>query len=97
MLLLVGAAIVMGSVIGGYVLEGGNLLLIVQPNEFIIIGGAAIGTLVLSTPLPLLKAVAAQIKDLFGSGPKREPSCTPLHGVTGCGGFQRNGPTGGAA
>jgi chemotaxis protein MotA len=72
MLLLVGAGVVILSVMGGYLLEGGNLLLIVQPNEFLIIGGAAAGTLVLSTPLPLLKATLAQIKGLFGSGPKRE-------------------------
>jgi hypothetical protein len=32
-----------------------------------------------------------------GSGPKAEPSCTPVHGSRGCGGRQRSGPTGGAA
>ena len=44
----VGWLVVMAAVIGGYLLEGGNLHLLWQPAEFVIIGGAAIGALIAS-------------------------------------------------
>ena len=52
MLVIVGAVIVIGSVVGGYLMDGGKLLLLSQPAEFVIIGGAAIGSMLISTPLP---------------------------------------------
>ena len=45
MLAVVGIVIVFGAIIGGYVLEHGNLAVLVQPAEFVIIGGAAVGSL----------------------------------------------------
>ena len=50
MLLIIGALVVLGSIVGGYLMEGGNLLLLNQPAEFVIIGGAALGSLLISTP-----------------------------------------------
>ena len=50
MLIIVGLVIVLGSVVGGYLMAGGSLLVLNQPSEFIVIGGAAIGSLVISTP-----------------------------------------------
>ncbi len=41
MFVIIGAIVVLGAVFGGFVLEGGSLKLIVQPVEFLIIGGAA--------------------------------------------------------
>ena len=40
MLLIVGALVVIASVIGGFLIEGGHLLVLSQPAEFLIIGGA---------------------------------------------------------
>jgi len=68
MLIIVGLVIVLGSVVGGYLMAGGNLLVLNQPSEFIVIGGAAIGSLVISTPAAVLKAIVAQIKAAMGSG-----------------------------
>ncbi|MDR1242640.1 MAG: flagellar motor stator protein MotA [Deltaproteobacteria bacterium] len=48
MLTIVGYIIVLGSVATGFVLSGGNLLMIIQPNEFIIIFGAASGAFIAS-------------------------------------------------
>jgi chemotaxis protein MotA len=72
MLLLVGVVVVIGAVVGGYLLEGGNLLLLVQPSEFIIIGGAAIGSLLISTPAMVLKMLLQQCTGLFGKGLTQE-------------------------
>ena len=68
MLIIVGLVIVLGSVVGGYLMAGGSLLVLNQPSEFIVIGGAAIGSLVISTPGAVLKAIAAQIKSVMGPG-----------------------------
>ncbi len=39
---------VFGAVIGGFLMEKGKLLVLVQPSELVIIGGAAIGTMLVA-------------------------------------------------
>ena len=68
MLLIVGAIVVMGSVIGGYLMHGGEPLVLNQPAEFVIIGGAAIGSLLIGTPPIVLRRLLSQIKELFRPG-----------------------------
>jgi len=72
MLIVVGAIVVLVSVVGGYLMEGGNVLLLSQPAEFIIIGGAAIGSLLISTPIKTLKLLGSQCGRSFGSGLARD-------------------------
>lgn len=67
MFLIVGALVVIGSVAGGYLMEGGNVLVLSQPAEFIIIGGSAIGSLLIGTPPSILRQLAGQCKSLFGA------------------------------
>ena len=43
MLVIVGSVIVIASVIGGYLMAGGDLNVLVQPSEFVVIGGAGLG------------------------------------------------------
>ena len=50
MITVIGVLIVIGSVIGGFLEAGGNLAVLVQPAELIIIAGAAIGALVIASP-----------------------------------------------
>ena len=64
MLLFVGAIIVLGSVLGGFMIHGGQVLVLNQPTEFIIIGGAALGSVVISTPIRVLKALVGRWSDL---------------------------------
>jgi chemotaxis protein MotA len=65
MLLIVGFVIVIVSVGGGYVMEGGNLLVLFQPAELVIIGGAAAGSMMIGTPPKILKSLLAQTKGLL--------------------------------
>ncbi|MGC8791863.1 MAG: flagellar motor stator protein MotA [Bryobacteraceae bacterium] len=66
MIALAGLVVVLGAVIGGYLLEHGNLIVLFQPAEFVIIGGAALGTLIAANPptvtLGILKGLAGLIK-----------------------------------
>ncbi len=61
MFVLIGAIIVLVAVFGGFVMEGGPLKLIVQPVEFMIIGGAALGAMIISAPKKLLTKIIAKV------------------------------------
>jgi chemotaxis protein MotA len=51
MFVIIGVLIVIGAVVGGYLMEHGHLAVLLQPAELVIIGGAAIGTLFIANPL----------------------------------------------
>lgn len=68
MLALVGMAVVLGSVIGGFVLAGGSVPVLLQPAEFLVIGGAALGALLVGTPLPVLKNLVRRAPALVRGG-----------------------------
>jgi chemotaxis protein MotA len=51
MLPIVGIIIVIGAIIGGYLMEHGKLMVLMQPAELIIIGGASLGTVLIANPL----------------------------------------------
>src|SRR5688572_22520652 len=70
MLVIVGLVVVFGAVVGGYLMAGGDLLVLNQPSEFVVIGGAAIGTLIISTPASVLKMMLAQFKAVLAGPPK---------------------------
>jgi chemotaxis protein MotA len=73
MLVIVGFIIVIGGVLGGYLMAGGALGVLNQPSEFVVIGGAAIGSLLVSTPGRVLAETVGQIKGaLAGSGANRK-------------------------
>jgi chemotaxis protein MotA len=66
MFVIIGIVVVFGSIVAGYLMEHGNLKVLVQPAELVIIGGAAIGTVVIANPLYILKGIAAGIAGAFG-------------------------------
>jgi chemotaxis protein MotA len=73
MLILVGLIVVLGAVIGGFLMAGGELMVLIQPSEFIVIGGAALGSLIVSTPMKVIKLGLAQIKSVMsGATPAEE-------------------------
>lgn len=64
---IIGIGVVFSAVIGGYLLEHGNLSVLFQPSEFIIIFGAAIGALIISSPQGVLKGIIKNIGKIFSS------------------------------
>ncbi len=65
MVAIIGLVVVIASVIGGFLMVKGHLLTLFQPNEYITIGGAAIGGVIVGTPGVLLVALANKIKNIF--------------------------------
>lgn len=65
MFAIVGILIVIGAVIGGYLMEHGHLAVLVQPAELVIIGGAAFGTLFIANPLPTVMGIFKGILGVF--------------------------------
>src|SRR6478752_2904925 len=63
---IIGILVVFGAVVAGYLMEHGNLKVLVQPAELVIIGGAAIGTVLISNPLHILKKIVGGIGVVFG-------------------------------
>jgi len=67
MLVIIGIIIVLSSVVGGYLMEHGNLSVLLQPAELVIIGGAAIGSFIIAAPMKTVKAVIQGVLGLLCS------------------------------
>ena len=65
---IIGIVLVLGAVIGGYLMEHGNLKVLIQPAELVIIGGAAIGTLLIANPLPIIIKIIKGLLGILSSG-----------------------------
>jgi len=65
MFAIIGIVIVFGAIVAGYLMEHGNLRVLIQPAELIIIGGAAIGTVLIANPLHILKDILAGVIGVF--------------------------------
>ncbi len=72
MFAIIGLVIVFGGVIGGFVMHGGPIPVLIQPSEFVIMAGAAIGSLLVMSPLKTIKAMVPQMMKVFGSGPSKK-------------------------
>src|SRR5579863_6130903 len=66
MFAIIGIVVVFGCVVAGYLMEHGNLRVLIQPAELVIIGGAAMGTVLIANPLYILKKIAGGIGGVFG-------------------------------
>src|SRR5580704_13505590 len=65
MFAIIGIVVVFGSVLGGYLMEHGNVRVLIQPAELVVIGGAAIGTVLIANPLHILKQIVGGVAGVF--------------------------------
>src|SRR5687767_623695 len=61
MIIIIGSIIVIGSVVGGFLIAGGHVGALLHLSELIIIGGAAAGALVIMSPKKVLIDLVKQI------------------------------------
>jgi chemotaxis protein MotA len=78
MFAIIGIIIVFGAIIAGYTMEHGPMKVLVQPAELIIIGGAAIGTLLIANPLRVLKGIIGGIMGAMSGSPYNKQSYNEL-------------------
>lgn len=82
MLVIVGILVVLGAIVGGYLLEHGNLAVLLQPAELLIIGGAAAGTMLISNPPSMIKKIVSGLVGVFK--PSRFSKATYLENLRMC-------------
>lgn len=67
MLILVGAFIVLAATLGGFMLAGGNPVVLLHVSEFVVILGVALGVLIIASPGHVIKELVHKVKDsMFG-------------------------------
>ncbi len=64
MIVLVGAFIVLASVLGGFMMAGGHVGALLHLSEFVVIGGSALGALIIMSPK---KVMIDMIKQVLGA------------------------------
>ncbi|MFO1062924.1 MAG: flagellar motor stator protein MotA [Pirellulales bacterium] len=64
MVTIVGFIVVCGAVMAGFVLSGGSIPALIQPYELLTIGGAALGAMIVMSPMSVLKNL---MKGLIGT------------------------------
>jgi chemotaxis protein MotA len=73
MFTLIGLAIVFAAVLGGFTMGGGPIHVLVQPAELLVIGGAAVGTLIAAAPGKMRGRLFGTIMKAFtGSLPAKD-------------------------
>lgn len=65
MFAIIGIVVVIGAVLGGYLMEHGNLGVIFQPAEMVIIFGSAIGSFLVASPSKVVGLVFGHIASIF--------------------------------
>ena len=69
MFVIIGIVIVIAAIMGGYLMEHGNIKVLVQPAELLIIGGAAIGTVLIANPIHILKKIVGGVTGALKGSP----------------------------
>lgn len=67
MFVIIGFVVVIGAIIGGYLMEHGQLAVLFQPAELVIIGGAALGTILVANPMPTVIRLLKGVLGAFGN------------------------------
>ncbi len=73
MFVIIGIVVVIGAIVGGYLMEHGNLRVLMQPAELLIIAGAAAGTVLIANPPRILKKMAGGFAGLLKGSPYAKP------------------------
>jgi chemotaxis protein MotA len=69
MFVLIGMVMVIVCVVGGFMMHEGPLAILIQPNEILIIFGAAIGSVLVSTPFSQVKLIIGGLMRVLKGDP----------------------------
>jgi chemotaxis protein MotA len=63
---IIGIVVVFGAVLGGFLMEKGPMAVLLQPAEFVIIAGAALGTMLIGNPMHVLTQIVSDLMRVIG-------------------------------
>ncbi len=78
MFVIVGACLVLGSIIVGFLMAGGQIMVLMQISEFIVIGGAAIGSILIGNPPAILGQLVKCCLSLLKGNPYNKKAYNEL-------------------
>lgn len=67
MLILIGAFVVLASTLGGFMIAGGQPVVLLHLSEFVVILGVAAGVLIIASPGHVLKEIMHKVKEAIAS------------------------------
>ena len=73
MFAIIGIVVVIGAILGGYLMEKGPLMVLMQPAELLIIGGAAVGTLLIANPISTVIKLLKGLTGIIGGSKFTQP------------------------
>lgn len=68
MLIIVGALVVFFSMLGGFIIAGGNPMLLLHVSEFVVIGGITLGVVMIAAPMGIIMAIVKDTQKVLGGG-----------------------------
>lgn len=69
MFVIIGTVVVMGSIVVGFTMAGGQIAVLIQISEFIVIGGAGLGSILVGNPPSILGGLIKGILNLLKPSP----------------------------
>ncbi len=84
MTIIVGFVFTLACMLGGFIAMGGHVEVIWQPWEYVIIGGAAIGTFIIANPMKTIKDTGKGIMEAFKNAAPTPRDYLDVLGVLYC-------------
>jgi chemotaxis protein MotA len=78
MVVIVGCIVVIGAVLAGFSMAGGQIGALIHPSEFVTIGGAAFGAMILMSPVKVLKDLLSGLVQSLKGSPFGKPAYEDL-------------------
>src|SRR5579875_691356 len=69
MFVLVGIGLLFASILVGFMMDGGKIGALIQPNELVIIGGAALSSLLIANPFSMVMTILRSVLSLLKPSP----------------------------
>lgn len=81
MVVIVGCVIVLGAVLTGFTMAGGSVGSLIHLSEFVTIGGASFGALIVMSPKKVLKDLFRGLLQTLKGSPYGKATCLELFGL----------------
>ena len=78
MFVMIGIVIVIASVLLGYIMHHGNIAVLIQINEFVILGGAGIGSFLAGNGMKVTQSTIKAVLGLLKPDPYTKPAYLDL-------------------